>query len=150
MRIWNSILAVWRRPRARRRFDCGGMATWSRRQCVSLSFGFMVRSPHTRNAQIFVERKTHREDWTGEKSVKARFPIKEHLVNAFLRGEYTMDDEFQELVKKGKKTQQEVDTMIQLANEVQYSILTKKLQPGELSPRTAHLRMHADFARCRQ
>ncbi|KAI0635587.1 SPX-domain-containing protein [Trametes polyzona] len=78
---------------------------------------------------IFVERKTHREDWTGEKSVKARFPIKEHLVNAFLRGEYTMDAEFQELVKKGKKSQQEVDAMIQLANEVQYSILTKKLVP---------------------
>ncbi|TCD72002.1 vacuolar transporter chaperone [Steccherinum ochraceum] len=78
---------------------------------------------------IFVERKTHREDWTGEKSVKARFPIKEHLVNAFLRGEYTMDEEFQELVKKGKKKQEEVDSMIQLANEVQYAILTKKLQP---------------------
>ncbi|KAI0806025.1 SPX-domain-containing protein [Irpex lacteus] len=78
---------------------------------------------------IFVERKTHREDWTGEKSVKARFPIKEHLVNAFLRGEYTMDDEFQALVTKGKKSQEEVDSMIQLANEVQYSILTKKLYP---------------------
>ncbi|OCH86612.1 SPX-domain-containing protein [Obba rivulosa] len=78
---------------------------------------------------IFVERKTHREDWTGEKSVKARFPIKEHLVNAFLRGEYTMDEEFQALVAKGKKSQQEVDAMIQLANEVQYSILTKKLAP---------------------
>ncbi|KIY44049.1 SPX-domain-containing protein [Fistulina hepatica ATCC 64428] len=81
------------------------------------------------NKTIFVERKTHREDWTGEKSVKARFPIKEHLVNAFLRGEYTVDAEFQELVKKGKKTQQDVDSMIQLANEVQYSILTRKLQP---------------------
>ena len=80
--------------------------------------------------QIFVERKTHREDWTGEKSVKARFPIKEHLVNAFLRGEYTMDEEFQQLVVKGKKTQQEVDTMIQLANEVQYAVLTRKLSPG--------------------
>ncbi|KAI0649460.1 SPX-domain-containing protein [Trametes meyenii] len=78
---------------------------------------------------IFVERKTHREDWTGEKSVKARFPIKEHLVNAFLRGEHTMDAEFQELVTRGKKTQQEVDAMIQLANEVQYSVLTKKLGP---------------------
>ena len=81
---------------------------------------------------IFVERKTHREDWTGEKSVKARFPIKEHLVNAFLKGEYTMDEEFQELVRKGKKSQEEVDSMIQLANEVQYSILTKQLQPGML------------------
>ncbi len=83
-----------------------------------------------RSWQIFVERKTHREDWTGEKSVKARFPIKEHLVNAFLRGEYTMDAEFQQLVKKGKKTQQEVDSMIQLADEVQYAVLTRKLQPG--------------------
>ena len=54
--------------------------------------------------KIFVERKTHREDWTGEKSVKARFPIKEENVNAFLRGEYTMDEEFRPLVKKGKKT----------------------------------------------
>ncbi|KAF9267912.1 SPX-domain-containing protein [Marasmius fiardii PR-910] len=78
---------------------------------------------------IFVERKTHREDWTGEKSVKARFPLKEHLVNPFLRGEYTVDEDFQELVKKGKKTQQEVDSMIQLANEVQYAVLTKKLVP---------------------
>ena len=80
--------------------------------------------------QIFVERKTHREDWTGEKSVKARFPLKEHLVNPFLRGEYTVDEDFQELVKKGKKTQAEVDSMIQLANEVQYTVLTKRLQPG--------------------
>jgi SPX domain protein involved in polyphosphate accumulation len=63
--------------------------------------------------------------------VKARFPIKEHLVNAFLTGEYTVDAEFQALVKKGKKTQQEVDGMIQLANEVQYAVLTRKLRPGE-------------------
>ena len=62
--------------------------------------------------------------------MKARFPIKEHLVNKFLQGEYIMDEEFQELVRKGKKTQAEVDGMIQLANEVQYSILTKRLKPG--------------------
>ncbi|TFK70314.1 SPX-domain-containing protein [Pluteus cervinus] len=78
---------------------------------------------------IFVERKTHREDWTGEKSVKARFPLKEHLVNPFLRGEYTVDEDFQQLVVKGKKTQQEVDAMIQLANQVQYAVLTRKLRP---------------------
>lgn len=82
--------------------------------------------------QIFVERKTHREDWTGEKSVKARFPLKEHLVVPFLRGEYTVDEDFQQLMKKGKKTQAEVDSMIQLANEVQYAILTRDLHPGKL------------------
>lgn len=61
--------------------------------------------------------------------MKARFPIKENKVNAFLRGEYTVDAEFQELVTKGKKTQAEVDNMIQLASEVQYAVLTRKLQP---------------------
>ena len=40
-----------------------------------------------------------------------------------------MDEEFQELVSKGKKTQAEADAMIQLANEVQYSVLTKRLVP---------------------
>ncbi|KAG2362539.1 A eukaryotic polyphosphate polymerase in complex with pyrophosphate [Suillus spraguei] len=67
---------------------------------------------------IFVERKTHRKDWAGEQSVKARFPIREHLVNPFLRGEYTMDAALQALVDKGKKTQAEVDSTIQLASEL--------------------------------
>jgi SPX domain protein involved in polyphosphate accumulation len=42
-----------------------------------------------------------------------------------------VDADFQQLVKKGKKSQQDVESMIQLANEVQYSILTRRLQPGE-------------------
>jgi SPX domain protein involved in polyphosphate accumulation len=88
----------------------------------------------TNVTQIFVERKTHREDWTGEKSVKARFPIKEDKVNAFLRGEYTMDEEFAALVAKGKKSQADVDSMLQLANEVQYAVLTRHLQPGTCVP----------------
>lgn len=47
-----------------------------------------------------------------------------------------MDEEFEELFKKGKKTRQEVDSMIQLANEVQYAVLTRKLRPGSyLVPR---------------
>ena len=77
-----------------------------------------------------MERKTHREDWTGEKSVKARFPIKEDKVNAFLRGDYTMDAEFDELVLRGKKSAAEAENMKQLANEVQYNILTRTLGPG--------------------
>lgn len=41
-----------------------------------------------------------------------------------------MDEEFRALVKKGKKSEQEVESMIQLAKEVQYAILTRKLKPG--------------------
>jgi SPX domain protein involved in polyphosphate accumulation len=52
-------------------------------------------------------------------------------VNAFLRGEYTMDAELQALANSGKKSQAEVDSMIQLASEVQYRILTRKLVPGQ-------------------
>ncbi|GAA5939712.1 Vtc4p [Sporobolomyces koalae] len=79
--------------------------------------------------QIFVERKTHREDWTGEKSVKARFPIQEHLVNDYLSGAHTMDATFDELRKKGKKTEKEVESMKKLAREVQAAVLYKKLEP---------------------
>lgn len=50
-----------------------------------------------------------------------------------------VDADFQQLVKKGKKTQQEVDSMIQLANEVQYAVLTRNLSPGKYSF-TKHLR----------
>jgi SPX domain protein involved in polyphosphate accumulation len=77
-----------------------------------------------------VERKTHREDWTGEKSVKERFIIKEDKMNDFLTGRYTMDEEFDALVAKGKKSEKEVEGMKQLANEIQYAIVTRKLRPG--------------------
>ncbi|KAK4055060.1 vacuolar transporter chaperone [Microbotryomycetes sp. JL221] len=78
---------------------------------------------------IFVERKTHREDWTGEKSVKARFPIKEEQVNDYLNGKLTMDATFEQLRKKGKKSDKEVDSMVKLAREVQAAIRIKKLRP---------------------
>ncbi|KAG0207031.1 vacuolar transporter chaperone [Mortierella sp. GBA30] len=79
--------------------------------------------------QIFVERKTHREDWTGEKSVKARFPIKEKYVNAFLRGEYTMDATVAKMRTEGKKSEKEIAEFEQLASECQYGILTKNYGP---------------------
>lgn len=81
-----------------------------------------------------VERKTHREDWTGKTSVKARFPIKEQYLNAFLAGEYTMDATFEELRKKGKKSDKEVDSMIKLAREVQAAVKAKRLGPGTHTP----------------
>ncbi|KAI9604673.1 hypothetical protein KEM48_002428 [Puccinia striiformis f. sp. tritici PST-130] len=63
--------------------------------------------------QIFVERKTHREDWTGEKSVKARFSIKEDQLNDYLNGKITMDAQFEAIRKK----------------EVQERVKQKNLQP---------------------
>ncbi|VVT58568.1 uncharacterized protein SAPINGB_P006274 [Magnusiomyces paraingens] len=78
---------------------------------------------------IFVERKTHREDWTGEKSVKARFPLKEKHVNDFMVGKYTVAQAFEKARKEGKKPLKEIESLEALAREVQYSVLTRHLRP---------------------
>lgn len=63
--------------------------------------------------------------------MKERFIIKEDKMNDFLTGRYTMDEEFDALVAKGKKSEKEVEGMKQLANEIQYAIVTRKLRPGK-------------------
>jgi uncharacterized membrane protein YidH (DUF202 family) len=78
---------------------------------------------------IFVERKTHHEDWTGEKSVKERFPIKEKYLNAFLKGEYTTEELFAKVKEQKSKPEKVIKEMEQLAEEVQYTVVTKKLHP---------------------
>ena len=79
---------------------------------------------------IFVERKTHREDWTGEKSVKARFPLKEKNVDAFMRGVYSVESAFEKMRKEGKKTKKEIEETEALARECQYSVIKRKLKPA--------------------
>ena len=78
---------------------------------------------------IFVERKTHREDWTGEKSVKARFSLKEKNVNAFLTGKMTVESVFAKMRKEGKKSEKEITDLERLAREVQYRVITRDLVP---------------------
>ncbi len=56
---------------------------------------------------IFVERKTHRESWTGELSVKERFSIQENHVISLLQGKYDIETEVENLVKKGKNPRRE-------------------------------------------
>ncbi|BDD63043.1 hypothetical protein MAP00_007991 [Monascus purpureus] len=79
--------------------------------------------------QIFVERKTHREDWTGEKSVKARFSLKEKNVNAYLAGELTVEKIFDKMRKEGRKSEEEIADLEQLAREIQYRVITRRLVP---------------------
>ena len=78
---------------------------------------------------IFVERKTHREDWTGEKSVKARFLTKEKNVNAFLKGEMMTAAIFEKARTEGKKSTQEIDEDERLAKEIQYTVIKKGFVP---------------------
>ncbi|KAK3070067.1 vacuolar transporter chaperone [Teratosphaeriaceae sp. CCFEE 6253] len=78
---------------------------------------------------IFVERKTHREDWTGEKSVKARFSMKEKNVNAYLSGDMTTEQIFEKAWREGKKSDKELDELEQLAKEIQFRAIDRKLVP---------------------
>lgn len=78
---------------------------------------------------IFVERKTHREDWTGEKSVKARFSLKEKNVNAFLTGKLTAANVFEKARKERKKSEKEIADLEQLAKEIQYRVIARELVP---------------------
>jgi SPX domain protein involved in polyphosphate accumulation len=81
------------------------------------------------NETIFVERKTHREDWTGEKSVKARFNMKEKNVNAYMRGELLPPAIFEKARKERKKSDKAIAEDERLASEIQYSVLKKGYKP---------------------
>ncbi|KAF9374280.1 vacuolar transporter chaperone [Podila verticillata] len=83
----------------------------------------------TDNGQCFLERKVHREKWTGEQSVKERFPIKTKYINPYLTGDYTMDVKFAKLRSRGQKSIKDVELMQKLANEVQTSIVGKTMRP---------------------
>jgi SPX domain protein involved in polyphosphate accumulation len=78
---------------------------------------------------IFVERKTHREDWTGEKSVKARFALKEKNVNSYMRGELLPAAIFEKAKKEGKKSLKAIAEDERLAAEIQYSVLKNGYKP---------------------
>ncbi|KAJ2610673.1 vacuolar transporter chaperone, partial [Coemansia sp. RSA 1365] len=79
--------------------------------------------------EIFVERKTHHEDWTGEKSVKERFSIKEKHVNDYISGDYTLESKVERLREEGKKSEQDLQDMLTLSQEVYNSIHSKHLVP---------------------
>ncbi|CAJ2501222.1 Uu.00g040750.m01.CDS01 [Anthostomella pinea] len=78
---------------------------------------------------IFIERKTHREDWTGEKSVKARFSVKEKNVNAFMRGDLLPAAFFEKARKDGKRSEKAIAEDESLAREVQYSVIKNRYVP---------------------
>lgn len=82
----------------------------------------------TEPTEVFVERKTHREDWTGEISCKERFTVKSKHVNEYLAGKYSADEITAKILKEGASEEKVEKTRV-LAEEVQKSVLNKKLKP---------------------
>ncbi|KAJ3038069.1 vacuolar transporter chaperone [Rhizophlyctis rosea] len=86
------------------------------------------------SSPVFVERKTHHEDWTGLESVKARFSIKEKYAQDVLEGRWDVEKGFRKwresATKKGdEKALKEVEKAERLAREVQETIRKRELKP---------------------
>lgn len=90
------------------------------------------------DSEIWIERKVHREDWTGESSVKSRFPLKEKYVTSFLSGSLGVEVVV-ELLKNQtiisdntvikRFDEQSIEDMADLVQEVRDLISTLNLKP---------------------
>ncbi|GBG26005.1 Vacuolar transporter chaperone 4 [Hondaea fermentalgiana] len=77
---------------------------------------------------VFVERKTHRDSWTGDVSVKERFTLREHEVMPFLRGEFTVDDKMAQMRAKNS-SEADMANVRRLFTEIYQQIDSKQLRP---------------------
>ncbi|POM83919.1 VTC domain protein [Cryptosporidium meleagridis] len=93
----------------------------------------------SKEKEIFMERKTHHESWTGEKSAKERFSLAQKYVFGYLKGKFNVDNLIKEGIFHTKKNQEKenVEKSINLAKEIQNYIINNKLQPFV---RTSYLR----------
>lgn len=84
------------------------------------------------NNVVFVERKRHCESWTGEKSKKLRFKIKEKYVDDFITGKDIWKHVKEMNVKsKEEKTKTDNEEEVKLLyNEIQSAILNQNLFPS--------------------
>lgn len=88
-------------------------------------------------SMVFVERKTHRDTWTGEASVKERFIIDESEVKDVLNDNYDIDAKREEKLKKKGTTQAEVEEWETLVREMIQVVQAKQLVP---TMRTQYMR----------
>ncbi|KAJ1611019.1 hypothetical protein OJ253_1001 [Cryptosporidium canis] len=87
--------------------------------------------------EIFMERKTHHEGWTGEKSAKERFSLPQKYVFGYLKGRLSVDDLIEEGVFQDKKGNDTAEKSKGLARDIQNYIMKNNLQPFV---RTSYLR----------
>lgn len=77
---------------------------------------------------VFIERKTHRDKWTGESSVKERFIVPAKDVPKVMDGTYPIAEVKKAMLAKGK-SQLEANEWEILVTEIMQAIQTKQLVP---------------------
>jgi uncharacterized membrane protein YidH (DUF202 family) len=86
---------------------------------------------------VFFERKTHRDTWTGEASVKERFIVDESEVKQVLNDRYPVAEKRKKMEAKKGATKAEVDDWELLVNEMTQVVQAKQLVP---TMRTQYMR----------
>eukprot|EP01082_Thalassiosira_pseudonana_P005159 g4708.t1.1.5e174189 g4708 g4708.t1 contig16:117889-120802(-) len=86
---------------------------------------------------VFCERKTHRDTWTGEASVKERFIVDESEVKSVLNDTYPIEEKRAEMQAKKGATEAEVDDWEILVREMLQVVQVKQLVP---TMRTQYMR----------
>ncbi|EEA05857.1 uncharacterized protein CMU_016060 [Cryptosporidium muris RN66] len=87
-----------------------------------------------KDMEIFIERKTHHESWTGEKSTKERFSLPQSYVFPYLKGKLSIDSLINQKIFDKKYI---TEKTAKLAKEMQEYIVENNLQPFV---RTSYLR----------
>ena len=77
---------------------------------------------------VFVERKTHRDSWTGDVSVKERFMLDESEVKQIIRNTYPVEEKKKQMIARGASDEEIEDWEI-LVGEVTQVIQSKQLVP---------------------
>lgn len=78
---------------------------------------------------VFIERKTHHENWVEKDSVKERFELNAENVYDFMKGKYTVNDFVQQLVQSSAYTKSDIEKMVSLFQEVQTTLIRQSLVP---------------------
>ena len=126
------------------------------KQPHSIAIRLRWYGPDPTAGKVFVERKTHRESWTGEESVKERFALPHELIVPFLMGQHTWPAEEARLQEEYRRKHTnksggmyinaeaepempaaELLSVKKLFNEVQRAVESKQLEP---TLRTVYMR----------
>eukprot|EP00331_Platyophrya_macrostoma_P005047 CAMPEP_0176421702 /NCGR_PEP_ID=MMETSP0127-20121128/9327_1 /TAXON_ID=938130 /ORGANISM="Platyophrya macrostoma, Strain WH" /LENGTH=771 /DNA_ID=CAMNT_0017802475 /DNA_START=67 /DNA_END=2382 /DNA_ORIENTATION=- len=80
------------------------------------------------DTNVYMEMKVHHEAWSGERSTKRRFAIKERDVDAFLRGNLSLEPAVAKLRAK-QASEKEVEKFKSLAEEILSKVQSYDLKP---------------------
>lgn len=80
------------------------------------------------DTNVFMEMKVHHEAWSGERSTKRRFAIKERDVDPFLRGKLSLEPAVEKLRAK-KASEVEVEKFKSLAEEILSKVQSYEMKP---------------------